>query len=181
MIKNKFNQKGILFWITGLSGSGKTSIAKKILPLIRKKYGPTIHLDGDALRNILNLNGYSLEERLSNSVIFTKIARHLTNQGTNVVFSLVGLMNSPRAWNRKNIRKYVEIFIRSDLKKIINKDIKKIYKNKKNIVGVSIKPQFPKNPDIIIDNTFDKSLTFLGEELISKIFKVVAREKYEIK
>ena len=50
MIKNKFNQKGILFWITGLSGSGKTSIAKKILPLIRKKYGPTIHLDGDALR-----------------------------------------------------------------------------------------------------------------------------------
>ena len=180
-MKNKLNQKGILFWITGLSGSGKTSIAKKILPLIRKKYGPTIHLDGDVLRNILNLNGYTFEERLSNSMIFTKIARHLTDQGINVIFSLIGLMNKPRAWNRKNIKKYVEIFIRSDFKKIINKDIKKIYSNKKNIVGVSIKPQFPKKPDIVIDNSYDKSLTFVREELISKIFKVVARKKYEIK
>ena len=94
---------GILFWITGLSGSGKTTIAKKIFPLIKKKYGPTVHLDGDTLRNILNLNGYSLAERLSNSVIFTKIARYLTSQGINVVFSLVGLMDKPRAWNRKNI------------------------------------------------------------------------------
>jgi len=178
MIKKKLNKKGILFWITGLSGSGKTSIAKKIFPYIKKKYGPTIHLDGDALRNILNLNGYSLEERLSNSMIYIKIARHLTNQGINVVFSLVGLMDKPRAWNRKNIKKYVEIFIRSDLKKIISKNIKKIYKNKKNIVGVSIKPQFPKNPDIVINNTFDKNLIELGKELSVKITKFITRKKY---
>ena len=54
---NKYSDKGILFWITGLSGSGKTSLAKKIFPIIKKKYGPTVHLDGDSLRNILNLNG----------------------------------------------------------------------------------------------------------------------------
>jgi adenylylsulfate kinase-like enzyme len=178
MIKKKLNKKGILFWITGLSGSGKTSIAKKIFPYIKKKYGPTIHLDGDALRNILNLNGYSLEERLSNSMIYIKIARHLTNQGINVVFSLVGLMDKPRAWNRKNIKKYVEIFIRSDLKKIISKNIKKIYKNKKNIVGVSIKPEFPKKPDIIIDNNFDKNLNLIVKELMLKISKVVTKKKY---
>ena len=169
---------GILFWITGLSGSGKTTIAKKIFPLIKKKYGPTVHLDGDTLRNILNLNGYSLAERLSNSVIFTKIARYLTSQGINVVFSLVGLMDKPRAWNRKNIKKYIEIFIRSDLKKIISKDIKKIYKDKKNVVGISIKPQFPKNPHIIMDNNFDKNLDLLGKELMFKISKLVIKKKY---
>mgnify|MGYP006166794089 FL=1 len=178
MLKKKVNKNGILFWITGLSGSGKTSIAKKIFPIIKKRYGPTIHFDGDDLRNILSLNGYTLKDRLSNSVIFTKIARHLTNQGINVVFSLVGLMNRPRNWNRKNIKRYVEIFIRSDLKKIINTNKKKIYRNKKNIVGVSIKPQFPKNPDIIIDNNFNKKLVTLSNELLIKIFKLVKKKRY---
>ncbi|MDA7695545.1 adenylyl-sulfate kinase [Candidatus Pelagibacter sp.] len=171
-------KNGILFWITGLSGSGKTSIANEILPIVKKRYGPTIHLDGDTLRNILDLRGYSLEERLSNSVIYTKTAKYLTSQGINVVFSLVGLMNKPRAWNRKNIKKYIEIYVRSDLKKIIGKDIKKIYRNKKNIVGLTIKPEFPKKPDIIIDNTFDKNLTLLGKELMLKISKFILKKKY---
>ena len=148
------------------------------MPFVKKRYGPTINLDGDALRNILDLNGYSLEERLSNSAIYTKIARHLTNQGINVVFSLVGLMNKPRAWNRKNIKKYIEIYVRSDLKKIISKDIKKIYRNKKNIVGLTIKPEFPKKPDIIIDNTFDKNLNVLGKELMIKISKFILKKQY---
>lgn len=177
-MSKKLKKNGILFWITGLSGSGKTSIANEILPFVKKRYGPTIHLDGDALRNILDLRGYSLEERLSNSAIYTKIAKYLTSQGINVVFSLVGLMNKPRAWNRKNIKKYIEIYVRSDLKKIISKDIKKIYRNKKNIVGLTIKPEFPKKPDIIIDNTFDKNLTLLGKELMLKISKFILKKKY---
>jgi adenylylsulfate kinase len=177
-VNKKLMKNGILFWITGLSGSGKTSIANEILPIVKKRYGPTIHLDGDTLRNILDLRGYSLEERLSNSVIYTKTAKYLTSQGINVVFSLVGLMNKPRAWNRKNIKKYIEIYVRSDLKKIIGKDIKKIFRNKKNIVGLTIKPEFPKKPDIIIDNTFDKNLTLLGKELMLKISKFILKKKY---
>ena len=176
-MKNKIN-KGILFWITGLSGSGKTTIAKKILPMIKKEYGTTIHLDGDGLRKILNFHGYTYKDRLSNSKVFTKIAKFITDQNINVVFSLVGLMDEPRLWNKKNIKKYIEIFIRSDLKKIISKDIKKIYKVKKNIVGISIKPQFPKNPHIIMDNNFDKNLDLLGKELMFKITKFVIKKKY---
>ena len=47
-------KKGILFWITGFSGSGKTAIAHKIKPEIVKFYGPTILISGDNLRKILN-------------------------------------------------------------------------------------------------------------------------------
>jgi adenylylsulfate kinase-like enzyme len=171
-------RKGILFWITGLSGSGKTTLAKKILPFIKNKYGSSVHLDGDKLRNILNLHGYSFKDRISNSEKFTKIAKFLTDQGINVVFSLVGLMNKPRIWNRKNIKKYIEIYIKSDVKKIISTNKKKIYENKKNVVGVNIKPQFPKNPDIIIDNTFDKNLKNLDLELRKKIHKLLKKKKY---
>ena len=86
-------KKGILFWITGLSGSGKTSLANKILPFIERKYGASLHLDGDILRNILNLHGYSFKDRASNADKFTKIAKFLTDQGINVVFSVVALMD----------------------------------------------------------------------------------------
>lgn len=171
-------KKGILFWITGLSGSGKTTLAKKLFPHILKNCGPSVHLDGDTLRKILNLHGYSFRDRLKYSEKYTKIAKVLTDQGINVVFSLVGLMEKPRNWNRKNIKKYIEIYIKSDVKKIINKNKKKIYKNKKNIVGVNIKPQFPTRPDIIIENTFTKNISNLGNELELKVNKLLKKKKY---
>lgn len=177
-MKIKIKKIGILFWITGLSGSGKTTIAKKILPFINKKYGPTIHLDGDSLRDILKLYGYTFRERMSYSEIYTKLSKFLTDQGINIVFSLVGLMNKPRAWNKRNIKRYIEIFIKTDIKRIILKGKKKIYKNKKNIVGVNIKPQFPKNPDITIDNTFDNNLAAHELELKNKIKNIITKKKY---
>jgi adenylylsulfate kinase-like enzyme len=177
-MKRNNENKGILFWITGLSGSGKTSLAKKIFPAIKKKYGPTIHLDGDVLRKILNLNGYSYAERLSNTKIYNKILKLLTEQNINVIISLVGLMQKPRSWNRKYIKKYIEIYIKSEVKKIIQKDRKKIYKKNKNVVGVNIKPELPKSPDIIIDNKFNKNLNNLKLELLDKISIIVNKKKY---
>lgn len=171
-------KKGILFWITGLSGSGKTTIAKKILPFIEDKCGTTVHLDGDNLRNILELYGYSFKDRLSNSRKFTKIAKLLTDQGVNVIFSLVGLMNKPRNWNRKNIKNYIEIFIKSDVNKIIASNKKKIYKTKKNLVGVNIKPEFPKNPHIKIDNSFKQNFNFIEKRLKLKLIEILSKKKY---
>ncbi len=133
-MEKKIKRKGILFWITGLSGSGKTTLAKKLFSFIDKKYGSSVHLDGDTLRNVLNLHGYSFEDRISNSEKFTKIAKILTDQGINVIFSLVGLMNKPRAWNRKNISKYVEIYIKSDVKKIISTNKKKYTRRRKMLL-----------------------------------------------
>ena len=171
-------KKGILFWITGLSGSGKTTIAKRILPFIERKCGATVHLDGDNLRNILELYGYSFTDRLSNSRKFTKIAKLLTDQGINVVFSLVGLMNKPRNWNRKNIKNYIEIFIKSDVSKIIASNKKKIYRTKKNLVGINIKPEFPKKPHIIIDNSFKQSFDIIERNLKLKLIKILSKKKY---
>ena len=127
-MNNKFKKEGILFWITGLSGSGKTTLAKKIFPFIKKKYGPTVHIDGDTLRKILNLNGYSYKERLYNTEIYNKLIALLIGQNINVIISLVGLMNKPRVWNRKHIQKYIEIYVKSEIKKIILKDKKKYIK-----------------------------------------------------
>ena len=85
------------------------------------------------------------------------------------------MMNSMRKWYRNNIDNYVEIFIKADLNKIIKLKIKKIYNNKKNgdVVGITIKPEFPKQPDIILNNDFKKSTNILSNNLIKKISKIV--------
>ena len=56
--------KGILFWITGLPGSGKTSIAKEIFPHVKKKFGQTILISGDDLRKLFKLKSFSKKNRL---------------------------------------------------------------------------------------------------------------------
>ena len=170
-------KKGILFWITGLSGSGKTTLAKKIFPEIKKKYGPTILLDGDKCRKIMDLKGFTYKDRLSNSKKYTKLAKLLTEQNINVIFSLVCLMEKPRVWNRKNISNYLEIYIKANINKIILKKKKKIYKKDKNLVGINIKPEFPKKPHIVINNNLNNSLEKLKKELLNKISNKLKNKK----
>ena len=171
--KNK--NKGILFWITGLSGSGKTTIAKKIKKDIIQFYGPTLLVSGDNLRKIFKFNKYTYNERVSNSKKFCKFAKFVTNQKINLIFAAVGMMDSMRKWYRNNIDNYIEIYIKADLKKIIRLKKKKIYhkKNGGDIVGITIKPEFPKQPDIRINNDFKKSTDDLVNNLIKKISKIV--------
>ena len=170
-MKKKIDKsKGILFWITGLAGSGKSNIAKKIKGEISKIYGPTLLINGDDLRNIFELKKYDKKSRLIYSKRFCRFARFITNQKINLIFAIVGMMNEPRTWNRKNIENYIEIYIKSDIKSILRERKKKLYFSKKNnLVGLDIKPQFPKNPDILIFNDFKKSISILSKELLKKI------------
>ena len=84
------------------------------------------------------------------------------------------MMRSLREWNKRNIDNYIEIYIKSDMKKIIKLKKKKIYhlKKKDNIVGLGIKPEFPKEPDIIINNNFRKDTKNLSNNIIKKIIKL---------
>jgi len=162
--------KGILFWITGISGSGKTQISKKIYSQIKKEYGSTVLFSGDDIRRIFNLKSYSYKDRFETVMKYCKLAKFITSQNVNVIFAVIGMMDQIRKWNRKNIVNYVEIYIKSDLKKIIKKNKKKIYhQNIKNIVGLDIKPEYPKKPDIILNNNFNKDIDICAKELILQI------------
>ncbi len=173
MKKNK--KKGILFWITGLSGSGKTTLGKAIHKDITKLYGPTIMISGDNLRKIFKLNGHKKEERLKLTNSYCQFAKYITNQKINIIFAVVSMFDKPRKWNKQKIKNYVEIYVKSDLKKIIRLRKKKIYhkKNIKNLVGIDIVPEFPKKPNIIINNFFSKSKEKISKELVLKIKKII--------
>ena len=168
LIRN--TNKGILFFITGLAGSGKTSIAKKIKKEISHLYGPTIEVSGDNFRKIFKFNKYTQKARneyLMNYLVFAKL---ITDQKINLIFNLIGMYEKARRWNRKNIDNYVEIYIEANMNKIMCSKQKATHlKVKKNIVGLDIKAELPKKPDIVVKNDFNKSLDELAKELLGKI------------
>ena len=163
-------KKGILFWITGLSGSGKTTLAKKIFKFITNKYGQTIIVSGDDIRKIFDYEKFDKNSRLKYALSYCKLCKLITEQGTNVLISTVSMYHRIRNWNKKNIKNYLEIYIEADIENLIKNKKKFFYRTKlKNIVGKNIKAEFPKKPDIIIQNNFDKSISKLKIELIKKI------------
>ena len=66
--KIKLNKKqGIVFWVEGFSGSGKSSILKLVHNKIDKKFGPTVNISGDDLRQLYGYYGYKKSDRIKNS------------------------------------------------------------------------------------------------------------------
>ena len=114
-VNKKINKnKGILFWVTGLSGSGKTVIAEKIKQKISKYYGPTLIVSGDDLRKIFKFNKYTATERKVLGKYYCDYAKFITNQKINLIFAVVAMRDSTRHWNKKNIDNYLEIYIKSN-------------------------------------------------------------------
>ena len=169
-MKKLIKKKGILFWVTGLSNSGKSTIAKKITPTINKTFGPSIFISGDDLRNFFNIKGYTRQERLKIGYNYSNFIKFITDQGINVVFAVIGLFDQVRNYNKKNIKNYIEIYIQTDIQNIIKFSKKKHYiNNNKFIWGIDLKPEFPKKPDILINNDFKKSSNEIAKIVLKQL------------
>ena len=164
--------KGVLIWLTGLSGSGKSTIAKKIHPHFVKIFGKTIIINGDDLRKIFRLYGFDEKNRLDNAIKFSRLCKLITDQNISIIFAAVGMKRKIRKIFKAAVYNYFEIFIDAKIKQIRKKNLKKTYKKfSTNIVGFDIKPEFPKKPDIKIKNDLNKEINELTKELSNKISK----------
>tara|TARA_B100001989_G_scaffold183516_1_gene133539 strand:- start:39 stop:554 length:516 start_codon:yes stop_codon:yes gene_type:complete len=161
-------------WITGLPGSGKTNIGKYFHKKFEKKYGPTLFFNGDDIRRIFKIKSYDIKSRRKLSFKYSKFVSFISKQKVNIIFTCVAMFDDVRKYNKKHIKNYKEIYISSNLKKIISEKKKKLYlKTKKNMVGIDIKAELPKKPDISIKNNFKKSVKELASELFSKFNKQI--------
>ena len=165
----------MVIWLIGLSGSGKTTVAKLLLKKIKKKYSNIVHLDGDQLRKIYGEKiGYTIKDRNKNAERLSKLSKFLSDQKINVIASVLSNFPLWQKWNRKNIKNYFQIYLKVSLKTLIKRDKKKLYKmaikgRKKNVVGVDIKFIEPLNSDLIIENEENKkSLNKIVNKIIKK-------------
>lgn len=166
-------QDGTLYWITGLSGSGKTTIGTRLYYEIKKEKKNVVLLDGDLMKQIVSDNvEYSNEARRKRAIKYANLCKMLTDQGMIAICCTIAMYDEVRAWNRKNNKGYVEIFLNVPMEILKKRDQKNLYSSfsqgkEKNISGVDIEVEFPKNPDIEIIN--DGSLTI--EECVNEIIQ----------
>ena len=147
----------MVIWITGLAGSGKTTIAKKVYKILKDKYHHTVLLDGDDFRRIIGSIGYSNEERFRSSHIFHRLSKYLDNEGLIVICSVMALFKEIHRLNRENFSRYIEIFLDVDMDTLIKRDKKSLYSKAlkgetKNVVGIDLPWDKPENPEIILKN-----------------------------
>ena len=170
----------MLIWITGISASGKSTIAKRLYKVIKKRCKNTIFLDGDIFRDLNNNDlKYTLKDRNTNAQRITKFCKYFVDQNINVICAANLTSQKYRNWCKDNIKGYYEVFIDVPLEILVKRDFKNLYKKAlkgkvKNVVGVDIPFKYPKSPNLILDNSKSKNQIKNLVELIlkkSKFFK----------
>lgn len=167
---------GTVFWITGLSGAGKSSLARLLCAHLRSEGRPVILLDGDELREMFgNDLGYSASDRLKSAMRNSRLSRLLAMQGMDVVIPTISLFHSCQEWNRRHIPHYREILVAAEIEELAQRDIKAVYRKAlagelSNVVGIDIPAEFPQRPDVVIRNNGSRPLTDLFSELLNGLF-----------
>lgn len=159
---------GRIYWITGLSGAGKTTIGTELYEKLREQKSNVVILDGDRLRWVHdNVFGYSEEERRKGALFNAKLCHLLAKQGIDVVCCTISMYDSVRAWNRANNEKYTEIYLKVSMKTLMKRDKKGLYSSHaENLVGLTMKMEEPKAPDVIIYNDGQERVEDIVERIV---------------
>ena len=154
-------QKGVTIWLTGLSGSGKSTIAVELEHALLENSHQAYILDGDNIRHGLNKNlGFSPEDRSENIRRIGEVAKLFTDANIITITAFI----SPYRQDRENARKlqkdgeFIEVYVKCPLDVCEQRDTKGLYKKAragevKEFTGISAPYEEPLNPEITIDTS----------------------------
>jgi adenylyl-sulfate kinase len=157
--------KGIVIWLTGLSGAGKTTLAAALRSELAAAGLRVEALDGDEVRENLSRGlGFSKEDRDTNVRRIGFVARLLARNGVIVLASAI----SPYRQSRDDVRQsvesdgagFVEVFVRAPLGVLVERDVKGLYKKAlageiKNFTGISDPYEAPLAADVLVDSSLE--------------------------
>ncbi|MGD7654604.1 MAG: adenylyl-sulfate kinase [Verrucomicrobiales bacterium] len=173
------DQKGIVVWLCGLSGSGKSTIANAAERVLHQQGHFTTILDGDNLRTGLNSNlGFTDEDRLENIRRFAEVAKLFVSQGIITFVSAI----TPRGELRDMARgilgnDMIEIYVKASYEACEQRDVKGLYAKAargeiKNFTGRDNSFEPPNDPDLVIDteqSSIEDAAILLLEAINSRI------------
>ena len=174
----KFNHRPGIIWLTGLSGAGKSTIAKNVEKKLFDRNFNIFTLDGDNLRIGLNKNlNFSPEDRTENIRRTSEVAKLFAQAGFIILVSLISPYRSERK-KARDIRPEIfrEIYIKASVEVCAKRDVKGLYAKAKrgeikNFTGISSPYEEPEKPNLIIDTSKEEV-----EESISKLEKFIIDE-----
>ncbi|MCW9046742.1 MAG: adenylyl-sulfate kinase [Gammaproteobacteria bacterium] len=185
---NLNKQRSAIIWFTGLSGSGKTTIANALEQRLHKEAFRTYLLDGDNVRHGLSNDlGFSDNDRTENIRRIGEVSKLFIDAGVMVLATFI----SPFIKDRKCVRnivnetEFIEIYIKCPLELCENRDIKGLYKKArageiKHFTGIDSPYEAPESAEIIIDTSLlsiDESVDAIINYLIKNAYLVINRRQ----
>ena len=177
--EHRNRHKGVTVWLTGLSGSGKSTIADALEQKLFKRGHATLILDGDNIRSGLNSDlGFSKSDRAENIRRISEVAKLLTENGMIAITAFISPFRAEREKARRLIgkRDFIEVFLDCDLKTCAKRDPKGLYRKAskgriKGFTGIASPYEAPKHPEITIDTkamSIENSANFILRYLSKK-------------
>jgi adenylylsulfate kinase-like enzyme len=164
---------GRLYWITGLAGAGKSSLARRLFEILKPQISALIYLDGDSLREIFDADGqYEEVQRHQLAMKYARLCHLLTTQDVDVICATISMFDDVRDWNRKHISKYTEIYLEVSFPVLRKRNQRGLYsggQQTRNVVGCDIDAQLPKNPDIVLCNDGENTIDELTQRVLEQL------------
>jgi adenylylsulfate kinase len=163
-------QKGFTLWFTGLSGSGKTTIAREVERRLKAEGCKVECLDGDEIREYLCRDlGFSKEDRDENIRRVSYVAGLLTRNDIITLCCFISPYREARQEARELIGDFIEVYVNAPLEVCETRDVKGLYRKARaglisNFTGVSDSYEPPENPELEIDST--KDLSYSVEQVL---------------
>jgi len=154
--------RGVTIWFTGLSGSGKTTIAQIVYNQLKKEGYKVEILDGDVIRTNLSKGlGFSKEGRDENIKRVGFVCDLLTRNEVIAIAVCISPYREVRDFNRKRIGNFIEVYTKCNLQECIKRDPKGNYKKAlageiKNYTGIDDPYEEPVNPEVIVETDKQK-------------------------
>jgi len=166
--------KAPVIWLTGIPGSGKTTLALELKKYYEQKGSPIEILDGDEIRKTLSKDlGFSPEDRKEHNRRVIFVAQILAKNGVTTIVPLISPYRETRNFARKEIQNFVEVWVKASVDECIKRDPKGLYKKAlageiKNLTGLQAPYEEPQNAELVLDTekqTVEESL----EQIISTV------------
>ena len=166
----------MIIWITGLPGSGKTTLARNLKSILETKVSNNIViLDGDNIRGILPYKiSYSNEDRMKLAFFYSKLALLIEQSNCIVICSFVALFHSVQEYTRLKANDYFEIFLDPSLDELVNINKKGLYSDGSDyMLKQFTKHEFPKQPELrlknIVNGIYQNDLSEIKKKLFEKL------------
>ena len=171
-------QKPCLLWYTGLSGSGKSTIANAVDAMLYAQGYHSYLLDGDNVRHGLNGDlGFSDEDRIENIRRLSEVSKLFVDAGLIVATAFISPFSQDRAMARAKLEpgEFIEIYIDTPLALCEQRDPKGLYKKArageiKHFTGIDSSYEVPQSPEIHL-NTANLSITQCAKQVIDYLHK----------
>jgi len=143
-------------WFTGLSGSGKSTIAVRVYEELRRRGADVEYIDGDALREVFPSTGFTRDEREEHLRRTGYMASRLAAHGVTVVASFVSPYRESREFIRTLCPGFVEIYVSTPLEECERRDVKGLYARARrgeirNFTGIDDPYEAPEHPELTLD------------------------------